>query len=233
MTCSRFFLLSALLLLALAPAQAYYPQTIATAKIIVPPPIAPLEPLQPDAGTTFSPAPLPPTPISNEADPLAQPKGWFNWGRNGEINSAAMIGNGWYLTAGSALAFEDPWRLGEKLGLAEDAIVYKAGLTFGFGNTPGKVFFSLLQGVGETTVYLREGSLFGLDPFIGAAFMLNISGTDNSSGGLGLRLFGGAAMDLAFGLGRAEVAAGYETDRSGRTHAAEGLFFAVRKPIRL
>ncbi|MFA4844022.1 MAG: hypothetical protein WC632_03625 [Candidatus Margulisiibacteriota bacterium] len=229
----RFLLLVCLLLLVIAPAKALYPQAIDPAKKVVQPPIAPLEPLQPADGTTFSPAPLPPAPISNEADPLAQPKGLFNWGRNGEINSAAMLGNGWYLTAGSALAFEDPWRLGEKFGLAEDSIVYKAGLTFGFGNTPGKVFFSLLQGVGETTVYLKEGSLFGLDPFIGAAFMLNLSGTDNSSGGLGWRLFGGAAMDLAFGLGRAEVAAGYETDRSGRTHAAEGLFFAVRKPIRL
>lgn len=229
----RNFLLIFLLLLSITPADAVYQQAIAPAKKIVQPPIAPREPLQPDAGTTFSPTPLPPPPISNEADPLAQPKGLFNWGRNGEINGTAMLGNGWYLTAGTALAFDDPWRLGEKFGLAEDSIVYKAGLTLGFGNTPGMAFFSLLQWVGETTVYLKEGSFYGLDPFVGAALMLNLIGTNNSSGGLGLRLFGGAAMDLAFGLGRAEVAAGYESERSGSTHGAEGLFIAVRKPIRL
>jgi len=227
----RFFLVACLLFLAIVPAGALYPQSVAPAKKVVTPPIAPLEPLQPDEGTTFSPAPAAPTPETKAVDPLTE-KGLFNWGRNGEVNGAMLLGNGWYLTAGSALAFDDPWHLGEKLGLAEDAVVYKAGLTFGFGNTAGKVFFSLLQFVGETTVYLKEGSLFGLDPFVGGSLMLNLTGTDNSAGGLGLRLFGGAAMDLAFNLGRAEVAAGYESDRSGPAYAADGLFFAVRKPLR-
>ena len=214
-----------------AGANALYEQTVGSAKKISVPPIAPLEPLQPETGTTIEPAPTTPPPASQEADPFALPTGMFGWGKTGELAGSAMIGNGWYLDTGCSLVMADPWQLGEKLGLAEDAVVYKAGLAFGFGNTGAKRLFSLLQGAVETTVYLKEGSLLGFDPFTGLSLALNLSGTDNSAGGLGLKIFGGIITELGFGLGRTEIAVGYASQRSGPAYSAEGIFCALRKPL--
>lgn len=175
--------------------------------------IAPMTPPEVRQVEILSPPP-PPTP---EVQLPAKAPGYFGWDLKSEING------GFYppgiLAAGLNVLFADPYHLGAQIGLAEDALEFKAGLNLALGS-----FFTLPL-YGGATLYFKEGSLFGFDPFTGVGLNL-------TTGGLGYQLYGGMLLNL----GRPEKTAlllGYNSYRIEGSRSFEGIFFSLCQPIKL
>lgn len=192
---------------------------ISTAKAeetLVEPTITPLTP-----PVTFSTQEvLQETPPTPEVNVVKEDKGIFGWKRNGTLGGSFLLGNGAYLGGRGDITLSDPWKLGEKIGLAEDAVEYKVGAGLGLGS--GFMAFPLFA---DAVVYFKEKAFYGWDSFAGAGLILNLAG------GLGGQIYFGILLDsdhkdesptLSFGL------ASY----AGSSAFASGLQVAFSKPVR-
>ncbi len=209
-----------------------------TVKKVITPEIAPVDPPEENAETVPDLPPLPPpSPPENQSEILEKNSGLFGWGINTDVgglylyNRTGQEGLLGVLGARGNLVFEDPMQLGSRIGLAEDAFEYKLGLGLTLGNdTNNEPIFSIPLFT-EMVVYLKEGSLFGLDPFVGAGVNFNIFGTDSTMGGMGTQIFGGILADFGLESGKTALSLGYNTINVGSLRSAQGLTFSVAQPL--
>jgi hypothetical protein len=198
-----------------------------TVKKVVTPSITPVEPprIEPTPEAVVEPPPPPPPPTFEVQLPEEE-KGLFGWGWNADLGGKLLYGS-LVLGVRGDILFDDPLRLGEKIGLAEDAVEYKVGL--------GAVISDKFKSIPlytDATVYLKEGSLFGLDPFFGAGLILNLYGTGPVSGGLGGQIYFGFLAD--FGLeSKTQVALGYGNHKIGNNISDSGIQVSIAQPIKL
>jgi len=176
------------------------------------------------------PAPPPATSLNNN--------GIFGWNTRADVNGSYAYTsgqNGFFglLGGGANIIFADPAQLGSKIGLAEDALEYKAGLGLFVGQDKNDLNMFSLPLVADATLYLKEGSLFGLDPFVGAGINLNLIGTDSTFGGLGYNLYTGWLADLGWGTGPTEFKVGYRSLKVGDIRTSDGIVFGIGQPIKL
>ncbi|MFH1684559.1 MAG: hypothetical protein ABIA67_06730 [Candidatus Margulisiibacteriota bacterium] len=198
-----------------------------TVKKVVKPQISPVQPPKVETTKEIVPdVPPPPPPPTYDVTTIEKDKGLLGWGLNADIGGKLLFGS---LMAGvrGDVIFADPLMLGEKIGLAEDAVEYKVGLGFALTDT-----LKTVPLYADAIVYLKEGSLFGMDPYVGAGLNYNLYGTGKVSGGLGGQLSLGVLAD--FGLGsRTEIALGYGTHKVGDNLSVSGLTISLSQPIRL
>ena len=171
----------------------------------------------------------PPPPPASEFPVLKDNPGLFRWRRPAELSANYLL----LSTLGAALdlKFDDPWQLGRRLGLAEDALEYSLGLGFTLGfDDGGRSFFSFPLDCGAR-LYLSEGSLWNADPFCGLALDLNLLGTDGQMGGTGLKLYGGLRKDCGLPLGRLDFALGVGSQRVGGARAINTFFLTLGRPF--
>lgn len=201
------------------------------------PQVAPLVP--PDAPAANEVLPYPPKPATNEYKVFTQEAGHFSKDLDAELSGFYMPNRGRWLglvgVAGGLInfCFADPWHLGAKLGLADDALEYKAGsgliLGLDLNNRP---YFSI-PGQAEATLYLKEGSFFDLDPFVGAGLNMNIIGTDLQFGGLGINVYCGVLREFGPSGNKVGLSIGYGSYQINNTGNIEGLYFRISQPVRL
>jgi hypothetical protein len=207
---------------------------------VITPEIAPAEPPEENPAEEVVPdlpPPPPPPPDVYETESLKKDTGLFGWGLNTDIgghyllNRTGQEGLLGVIGVKGDLVLEDPLHLGSKIGLSEDAFEYKLGLGINVGNDINNEPIFSIPLYSEMVVYLKEGSLFGLDPFVGAGLNFNIMGTDGTMGGMGVQLFGGILADFGFESGKTGLSLGYSTNRVGDIRSAEGLTFSVTQPL--
>jgi len=198
-----------------------------TVKKVVKPQIAPVQPptVVPTEEVVPEPPP-PPTPPTEEVKTLEEDKGLFGWGVNSELGGKLLFGS---ILAGvrGDLVFADGLNIGEKIGLAEDAVEYKLGL--------GLVISERLKSVplyADAIIYLKEGSLFGMDPYIGTGLMFNLYGTGKVTGGLGAQASLGILADFGFEQ-RTGISVGYGSYKVGNNLTDSGIFINISQPIKL
>ncbi|MFH1387212.1 MAG: hypothetical protein ABIH50_06070 [bacterium] len=196
-----------------------------TVRKVVTPQITPVAPPKIDVIPKVVPEIPPPPPPVITVKPEA-PKGMFGWGVNADLGAKILSGS-LLLGARGDLIFTDPLLLGEKIGLAEDAVEYKLGLGFAFSDK-----LKTVPLFADAVVYLKEGSLFGLDPFIGAGLIFNLYGTGKISGGLGSQLYLGILADLGW-ESRTAFSLGCATYKVGDNLTDSGVFLSVSQPIKL
>ena len=201
----------------------------ATPKKAIAPQVAPLYPSI--AATSESALePLIPTQVNLRKPGFS--KGIFGRGINTDLAGSVIFGaRTTVFCAIAKLTLNDPLFIGAKLGLADDAVEYKIGGGLAYGNDSGSQAFYSFPIVAEAVMYLKENSLFGLDPYIGGGFNLNIIGTDTIFSGLGYQLFGGVLLDLGSELGRTGISIGYQSIRVGTIRFSEGLTLSISHPI--
>jgi len=197
-----------------------------TIKKVVTPQIAPAQPPNTDASAESTvDEPVPPPPEFNTKNPKEN-RGIFGWGINTDLSGKFLTGNGSLLGLRGNIIFSDPLSIGERIGLAEDAVEFKTGLGVGFGNN-----FTTVPLFADTVIYLKENSLFGMDPYLGAGLIYNLFGT--ASGGLGGQLYFGILADFGFEAGKTGFALGYGNYKVADKYSADGIFFAVTQPFTL
>jgi hypothetical protein len=200
-----------------------------TVKKVVTPEIAPVEPpkVEPSPEVVAEEVPPPPPPpTAFEVKPEQEDKGLLGWGWNADLGGKLLVGS--ILLAGRGdIVFSDPLLLGEKIGLAEDAVEYKVGL--------GAVISDKLKSIplfADAVVYLKEGSLMGMNPYIGTGLIYNLYGTGKVNGGLGGQIYLGILAD--FGLDqRTGICLGYGSYKVGDNLTDSGIFVNIAQPIRL
>lgn len=202
-------------------------------------PVAPVEAPKnvPSKEVLAVPAP-PPPPATYEIEYKEASKGLFGWGLNADLgalyllNSRGQTGLLGVLGGRADIIFSDPLKLGAKIGLAEDALEYKAGLGLIYGNDTSNNSIKSLPLLADATLYLKEGSFFGLDPYVSAGLNLNLFGSGSQSGGLGWQFSGGVLVD--FGLGnKTAISLGFNSFRVSNLRLAEGLALTISQPLRL
>jgi len=201
-----------------------------TVKKVVTPQIAPMQPPStaptPEAIPSLdAPPPPPPPPRSYEIE-AKEDKGLLGWGLNTDLGAKLLYGSILFGVRGD-IVFDDPLTLGEKIGLAEDAVEYKLGLGF--------VMSDKLKSIplfADAIVYLKEGSLMGMDPYIGTGLIFNLYGTGKVSGGLGGQIYLGILADLGLGS-RTGLTLGYATYKVGDNLHDSGLFVTIAQPFKL
>jgi hypothetical protein len=200
-----------------------------TIKKVVSPQITPLAPPKTDANQEVLPAtPPPPPPAVSDTNLPKESKGIFGWGWNTDVGLNYVSGTGSVFGLRGDVVFADPLKLGAKVGLAEDAVEYKVGLGAGWGNN-----FKTIPLLADVVLYLKEGSLFGLDPYISAGLNYNLYGTGRVSGGLGGQASLGILADFGFDAGKAGISLGYGNYRVADTYSASGIQLCVSQPLKL
>ncbi len=199
------------------------------------PPIAPLVP--PDAPSANEIDPYPSRPATNEYKVPTEDVGLFSLHQNAELSGFYMLNRSDELGLLGIMGgmvnfcFQDPWYLGNKLGLAEDAVEFKAGSGLVLGlDVDNRPYFSI-PAQAEATVYLKEGSFFDMDPFVGAGINMNILGTDWQIGGIGIKFYCGVLREL-WG-NKLALSIGYGGYQINNARNIEGIYFQVSKPVRL
>ena len=201
----------------------------------VEPPIAPAIPPEIEGSEEAVEILMPPPPPTSEFKAFEKEPGIFRMNQNAEVTGAYVFENLLLgtLFVGGNLIVSDSNHLGEKIGLAEDALEYKIGLGLALGYDSGNnPIFSIPLQTGAT-LYFKEGSLYGYDPFAGIGFNLNLIGTDFHFGGIGYQLFGGILADLGWLGGKTGLAIGYNSFIVEGARQAKGVFFSLTQPIRL
>ena len=201
------------------------------------PPVTPLVP--PEAPLANEILPYPARPPINEYKIPTEDAGYFSWHQNAELSGFYMLNRSRWLGMFGVLgglvnlSFSDPWYLGSKFGLAQDAVEFKAGsgLIIGF-DVNNRPYFSI-PGQVEATVYLKEGSFFDLDPFIGAGLNMNILGTDLQIGGLGIKLYCGVLKEMWPSGNKVALSIGYGGYQINNARNIEGLYLQISQPVRL
>ncbi|MFC1540420.1 hypothetical protein ACFL4J_00090 [Candidatus Margulisiibacteriota bacterium] len=200
-----------------------------TVKKVVTPEIAPVAPPKvepsPEVVSEEVPPP-PPPPIAYDVKPVEEDKGLLGWGWDADVGGKLLYGS--ILLAGRGdLVYADPLLLGEKIGLAEDAVEYRVGL--------GGVISDKLKSIplfADAVVYLKEGSLMGTDPYIGTGLIYNLYGTGRVSGGLGGQIYLGILADLGFDQ-RTGICVGYASYKVGENLSDSGIFITLAQPFKL
>ncbi len=201
------------------------------------PPIAPLVPPDPPLMNEIFPSPE--KPALNEYKSITEEAGYFSMHQDADLSGFYMLNRSGRLGLFGLLGgivnfhFEDPWQLGKRLGLAKDAVEFKAGsgLILGF-DVNGLPYFSI-PAQAETTVFLKESSFYDLDPFIGAGLNMNILGTDFQIGGLGIMVYCGVLKQFGPAENKIALSIGYGGYQINNARNIEGLFFKVSQPMRL
>jgi hypothetical protein len=85
----------------------------------------------------------------------------------------------------------------------------------------------------ESTLYLKEGSFYELDPFIGGGLNFNLLGTDWQFGGLGVKLYTGVLTKYGPGNDKIALSIGYTSYRITDNRLAEGFFISISQPLLL
>ncbi len=198
-----------------------------TVKKVVTPQITPAQPPKVEPTKEVVPeVPPPPPPPDYSMQPLNEDKGLLGWGWNTDIGAKLLYGSILFAVRGD-IVYDDPLKLGEKIGLSEDAVVYKVGL--------GAVMSDKLKSLPlftDAVVYLKEGSLFGMDPFVGTGLIYNLYGTGQVSGGLGGQAYIGVLADFGFDQ-RTELTLGYASYKVGENLTDSGIFISIGQPIKL
>ena len=200
-----------------------------TVKKVVTPQIAPVP--APTNNTTKEvdlsepPPPPPPPPDLDQIVPKTH-AGLLGWGQNADIKGKLLFGSLLASVRGDII-FADPLLLGEKIGLAEDAVEYKVGLGFVLADT-----FKSIPLYADAVVYLKEGSLFGLDPYVGTGLIFNLYGTGKVTGGLGGQIYLGILADLGFDS-RTGLSIGYGTYKVGNNISDSGIQISMVQPFKL
>jgi hypothetical protein len=198
-----------------------------TVKKVVRPDIAPATP--PGSSDTRDYAPTsPPSPDKIKMD---KDKGIFGWNLNTDFNVLYNLSPS---AAGlrANLVFPDPLMIGEKLGLSQDAVEYKLGTGIISGNDSNNVAFKSIPLFAEAVLYLKEGSLFGLDPFLGAGLNYNAYGSGQVSGGMGYQAYAGILSDLGLGSGKTGFSAGYSSYSIGETIKNQSVMLMITQPVK-
>lgn len=199
-----------------------------TVKKVVTPEIAPAQPPKVESTEEVSAeeVPPPPPPPTFVVEPQPENKGLFGWGIDSNVGGKLLFGS--IMLAGRGdIVFADPLLLGEKIGLAEDAVEYKTGLGLVIGDK-----LKSLPLYADAVVYLKEGSLMGMDPYVGAGLIFNLYGSGRVSGGLGSQIYLGILADLGLEE-RTGISAGYGTYKVGDNLSDSGIFFSVAQPLKL
>jgi len=123
--------------------------------------------------------------------------------------------------------------MGEKIGLAEDAVEYKLGLGYAFGNDSNNNQLRSIPLFADAVIYLKENSLFGMDPYVGAGCNFNLYGTGQKSGGMGAQFYSGVLADFGFSSGKTALALGYSSYRVEGSGSTGGFAFTVTQPLKL
>ncbi|MBU0686726.1 MAG: hypothetical protein KKB81_02565 [Candidatus Margulisbacteria bacterium] len=206
-----------------------------TVKKVITPSISPVSP--PSTSSTLeAPTEIPAAPIAPLAYQPGANKGLFGWDLNTDLSGMFLLGRQGLMGAIGGtfnLVFADPMKLGSAIGLAEDAVEYKVGLGGAIGNDNNNLAFKTIQLSTDMVVYLKEGSLFGMDPYIGTALTYNLYGTGQVTGGLGWTLFGGILADLGFESGKTAFGVGLGSLVIQGTRQSDGLSFFVSQPLKL
>ena len=200
-----------------------------TVKKMVTPKIAPVQPPttapSKEVAPTEPPPPPPPPPDLDQIVPKDDP-GLLGWNTNADIKGKLLFGSLLGCVRGDVI-FADPLLLGEKIGLAEDAVEYKVGLGFVLADT-----FKSIPLYTDAVIYLKEGSLFGLDPYVGTGLIYNLYGTGKVTGGLGGQIYLGILADLGF-ESLTGISVGYGTYKVGNNISDSGIQIAIVQPFKL
>jgi hypothetical protein len=194
-------------------------------KKVITPQISPVTPPRTEPNQEVVPD-LPPPPTPEVFIPAPKEyKGLFGWGLNTDLAGKLLAGS---VLAGvrGDLIFADPFKSGEKFGLAEDAIEYKVGLGYVMSDK-----LNSLPLFADTVVYLKEGTLFGMNPYFGVGLIYNLIGS-GISGGLGGQIYLGVLANLGF-ESETGFALGYANYNVGDRLSDRGIFFSVAQPIKL
>lgn len=213
------------------PAEAQSKIIRKSVKKTVTPQIAPVTPPKMVTLEAEPEAPPQPPPPAYEIKKPEAPRGIFGWGLNSDLGGGYTLGRGSAFSASGKIAFGDPFNLGSRFGLAEDAFEYKTGIGLVIGNDANNLSMFSLPFLAEAVVYLKEGSLFGLDPYLGCGANLNLIGTDSTLGGMGVQLYGGVLADFGSESGKAGISIGYYSLKVGNIRALEGLTISVSQPF--
>ncbi|OGC33030.1 hypothetical protein A3J90_08570 [candidate division WOR-1 bacterium RIFOXYC2_FULL_37_10] len=209
-----------------------------TIKKVIQPEIAPVAPPESlDEEKIFPEVSAPPEPPIEEYKVKSEPKGLWGLGLNTTCGGSYLFnlkGQQGLLGALSMrgdIVFGDPWSTGSKIGLAEDAVEYKAGLGYSMGSGTDDQPINAIPLYVDAIIYLKEGSLFGMDPFIGFGLNFNLIGRDGKSGNLGGQVYGGILANFGLG-GKTEFSIGYQSMKIGDgVPSANGIIFSVAHPF--
>ena len=182
------------------------------------------------------PPPPPPPPPSYEVETPGSNKGLFGWGLNTDLSGAYAITSGQtgllgMLGARGDIVFADPLKLGSRIGLAEDALEYKVGLGYILGNDNSNNPLNSFPLYADAVLHLKEGSLWGLDPYVGLGVNFNLIGTNATSGGTGSQIYGGALVDFGSAAGKTGITISYNTLNVGTIRSASGISFGITQPF--
>lgn len=177
---------------------------------------------------------FPPTsPTTQEYPVLPAEHKLFGLGYKGELAGLCQLNS----ASGQSLInlwgavlnvrFADPWSLGRQLGLAEDALEFRlgSGLVVANNSTSGQQL--TLPLLAAARLYLKESSLWGLNPFVGLGVNLNFEGFPTNFGRAGALVQAGVVH------GRLEFSIGYNSYRASSDNYAEGFLFTVGQPFGL
>ncbi len=203
------------------------------------PGVAPLTP-PPPPGTEETQYILTPPPAPASEYPTSKAEaGLFGWQKDCELSAYYLLNHrdqyGLFglLAGGLDLKFNDPWLLAGHFGLAEDALEYRLGLGTALGYGDRNLVLASVFCDPSATLYLKEGSLWDGDPFVGLGINVNLLGTDWAVGGSALKIYCGLDKDFGLFDGKTELLAGYGGYRTGNARYAEGFFFSAGVPVRL
>lgn len=203
-----------------------------TIKKVVIPNIAPVEPpkVEEEAKDELPPPP-PPAPLQEETVPKEE-KGIFGWGINSDLGGLLTF-NPMLLGLRGSVVFDDPLYIGEKIGLPYDAVEYSAGAGLAFGSDSKSQSIAALPLFADVKVYLKENSLFGMDPYLGVGLTYNLLGFNNNAGGFGLKYYLGILADFGIAGQKTGLALGSHTYNVEGRGVASGLTFFLSQPVKL
>ncbi|MEA3494132.1 MAG: hypothetical protein U9R38_07100 [Candidatus Margulisiibacteriota bacterium] len=216
-----------ILVIALAGSAAAQKVIKKTVKKVITPQISPVQPPKTEVTPEVVPeVPPPPPPPTYEVQTLEEDKGLFGWGINSNVSGKLLYGS---ILAGirGDIVFSDPLMIGEKIGLAEDAVEYRVGSGFSISDK-----LKTIPLYADAVVYLKEGSLFGTDGYIGTGLSYNLYGTGQQSGGLGGQFYVGILTNLGLEE-RAGINIGYASYNVGSNLSDSGIYISLSQPLKL
>lgn len=129
-----------------------------------------------------------------------------------------------------SLVFDDPLLLGSYMGLSDDAVQYKVGTGYvsGSGNNQ---YINMVPLFLASTIYLKEKSFFGYDPFINLGLNYTLIGRGSSTSGVGFSLGYGMLYDFGIKYGKTAFLASYNSFQLGSEIPSYGISLSISQPI--
>lgn len=195
-----------------------------TIQKVVRPEITPSEP--PEVGSESIP------PETAEVPKYEFEKAGTNKGINFDLGIGFLMGQSVLVGRGNII-LADPMKIGAELGLAEDALEYKVGLGVASGNDNSGNSINAIPLFADATLYLKEKSFFGFDPFVGFGLNYNLYGSGQQTGGFGTGLYAGILNDFGFSGGKTAFTLGLQNIKVNYLRSASGLLLSVSQPFTL